>query len=221
METITGLVRQYWAALQSGGLPDLGSWNYILLSILIVVQGPLATLLGGAAAATGLLRPSFVFVAGVVGNLTADVLWYSTGYLGRFGWAMRLGERLGFHPAHMDRLKCGMRRHATKILLLAKISAGLAVPALFIAGLTRLQWRRWFPVVFLGETLWTGTLVLVGFLATETIFQVERGVKIVAMLFSAVVLLAILYFLPRAIRHSDLLNVAETELGVQVKEGSS
>lgn len=221
METITGLVRQYWAALQSGGLPDLGSWNYILLSILIVVQGPLATLLGGAAAATGLLRPSFVFVAGVVGNLTADVLWYSTGYLGRFSWAMRLGERLGFHPAHMDRLKYGMRRHATKILLLAKISAGLAVPALFIAGLTRLQWRRWFPVVFLGETLWTGTLVLVGFLATETIFQVERGVKIVAMLFSAVVLLAILYFLPRAIRHSDLLNVAETELGVQVKEGSS
>jgi len=221
METLMSLVRQYWAALQSGRLPDLGSWNYILLSILIVVQGPLATLLGGAAAAAGLLRPSFVFAAGVVGNLTADVLWYTTGYLGRFNLAMRFGRRLGLSPAHLDKLNGGMRHHATKILLLAKISAGLAVPALFMAGLTRLQWKRWFPVVFLGETLWTGTLVLVGFLATETIFQVERGVKIVAMLVSAIILLTIFYFLPRAIRHSDLLKVAETELGVQANESSS
>jgi membrane protein DedA with SNARE-associated domain len=114
-----------------------------------------------------------------------------------------------------------MRRHATKILLLAKISAGFAVPALIMAGLTRLRWRRWFPVVFLGETLWTGTLVVFGFLATEAIVQVERSVRIVALVVSAILLVFIFYILPRAVRHSDLLGVAEAELGIRAPESSS
>ena len=40
--------------LELGGqLPELGHWTYILLALLVMVEGPIATLLGAAAASAG------------------------------------------------------------------------------------------------------------------------------------------------------------------------
>ena len=44
----------------------------MLLMILIVIQGPISTMLGGAAAAAGLLNPFGVLAVAMVGNLGAD-----------------------------------------------------------------------------------------------------------------------------------------------------
>jgi membrane protein DedA with SNARE-associated domain len=76
------LIEQFWTNLQQGQLPQLGSWNYLLLASLIIWQGPVATLLGGAAASAGLLRPGLVFIVAICTNLSADVLWYTIGRRG-------------------------------------------------------------------------------------------------------------------------------------------
>lgn len=206
MHPLLELIQQFWAQLQQGQLPQLGPWNYIILAILIVWQGPVATLLGGAAASAGFLRPSMVFLVGVIGNLTADVIWYS---VGRKGNVERLFEngRFGSQRNHFAKLKFGMRQNATKILLLAKLSAGFAVLALVAAGITRLRWRQWFPIVFIGETIWTGTLVLIGYYATEAIKQIQHGLHLLLAGTTFVAIVAIIWFIPRMLRHSDALKV--------------
>lgn len=210
MQSLLEIIEQFWFSLQQGQLPELGHWNYILLSLLIVWQGPVATLLGGAAASAGLLKPGLVFVAGVAGNLTADIVWYT---VGRRGNVDRLFERrfLIAHRHRFERLKFGMRQHAPKILLMAKLSAGLAVPALLAAGISRLRWKRWLPVVFIGETIWTGALVLIGFYATELIKQIEHGMQLFLATVSFLMLAALVWFVPRIIRESHQLNVSGTE----------
>ena len=40
-------LQAFWQGLLQGRLPQLGVWTYLLLGFLIVLQGPLATLLGG------------------------------------------------------------------------------------------------------------------------------------------------------------------------------
>jgi membrane protein DedA with SNARE-associated domain len=206
MESAFRLIQLFWADLQHGQLPELGPLNYVLLSLLIVVQGPVATLLGGAAAATGLLRPSLVLVSGVVGNLTADVLWYWAGTKGKIEWVLRYFKWLGVRHDHIERLQQSLRRYAPKILLLAKLSAGFAVPALIAAGMSRIRWRRWFPVVFLGETLWTGGLVLLGYFAAEAIRHLEQGVHVIVLGTSLGFLFVFLWLLPRFLRQSALLT---------------
>ena len=191
------LLQQFWRDLQQGQLPELGYWNYVLLGFLIVLQGPAATLLGGAAAAAGLLRPFWVLVAGMGGNLTADAVWYSVGRAGKAAWLQRSGRRLRVNQTHLDRFVAGMQLHSTRILLLAKLSAGFAVPALIAAGLARIPWRRWFPVVFLGETLWTGSLLLLGYYATEAIKRVEQGIEYVALGVGLLLVCLLLWWLPR------------------------
>ncbi|MCA9974080.1 MAG: VTT domain-containing protein [Anaerolineales bacterium] len=188
-------LQAFWQGLLQGRLPQLGVWTYLLLGFLIVLQGPLATLLGGAAASAGLLRPFWVLVAGMGGNLTADVFWYSIGRAGKLHWLRRVAGRLGLGQARLDQLLAGMREHSRKLLLLAKLSAGFAVPALVAAGLARVPWRRWFPVVFLGETLWTGTLLLIGYYATEAIKRVEMGLHYVALAVGLLLLGALLWWL--------------------------
>ncbi|MGD8584514.1 MAG: VTT domain-containing protein [Chloroflexota bacterium] len=207
MEHILQLLQEIWFDFQRGQLPELGAWNYLLLSLFMVWQGPIASLFGGAAASAGLLKPGLVFLVGVAGNLTADIVWYT---LGRKGNVERLFERgrLGAHRGRFYKLRQGMQLHATKILLMAKLSFGLAVPTLVAAGLSKLSWKKWFPVVFLGETIFTGTLVLVGYYATEAVKKVEQGLHLFLILMTGLFIVAAIWFIPRLLRKDDALTVS-------------
>ncbi|GMQ78347.1 MAG: hypothetical protein BMS9Abin02_0850 [Anaerolineae bacterium] len=205
------LIEQFWMNLQQGQLPQLGSWNYLLLASFIIWQGPVATILGGAAASAGLFQPGLVFIVAISTNLSADILWYT---IGRRGNVDRLFKQDGRFSRHQHRyllLQEGMRQHATKILLLAKLSAGFALPTLIAAGLSGLSWRRWFPVVFIGETIWTGTLILIGYFFTEAVKQVEHGLQLIIVAFSFLFLLIIVWFIPRQMRNSELFSVTTAE----------
>lgn len=208
MENILELLQEIWLDFQRGQLPELGAWNYLLLSLLMIWQGPIASLFGGAAASAGLLKPGLVFLVGVIGNLTADIVWYS---LGRRGNVERFFEddgRLGMHRGRFYKLRRGMQAHATKILLMAKLSFGLAVPTLVAAGLSRLSWKKWFPVVFIGETIFTGTLVIIGYYATEAIKKVEQGLHLFLLLMTGLFIVAAIWFIPRLLRKDDTVTVS-------------
>jgi membrane protein DedA with SNARE-associated domain len=178
---LTAFFQDFIQALRSGQLPQLGTWTYILLAVLVAIEGPFATLLGAAAASAGLMKPVWVFVAASTGNLTADSLWYTLGYLGKVDWLARFGKRLGINGNILTQLETEMRNHAARILFVAKLTLSMMIPALIAAGLVKAPWKRWFPAIFTGEILWTGSLVIIGFYATEAIKRVEQGVEYAAL----------------------------------------
>lgn len=180
----------YW---QNGQWSEWGVWSYLVLALLVAVEGPIATLLGAAAASAGVMRPWLVFLAASVGNLTADTLWYSLGYAGKLEWFMRFARRMGVNAEQLKHLEHHMHKHAARILFFAKLSMSLMVPSLIAAGLVRAPWRRWFPAVFGGEMIWTGSLVLIGFYTTEAIKNVQRGVEYFIVAASAVFIIAIFF----------------------------
>ena len=98
MDNLLEIIRNFWAALQQGQLPEVGQLNYLLLALLVAVEGPIATLLGAAAASAGLMRLWGVFFAAALGNLTADTLWYLLGYSGNIKTAQRLGRWAALTP---------------------------------------------------------------------------------------------------------------------------
>jgi membrane protein DedA with SNARE-associated domain len=180
-------------ALKSGQLPELGTWTYLLLALLVAIEGPIATLLGAAAASAGLMRPMPVFFAAAAGNLTADSLWYTVGYLGKTEWILHFGRRLGIRESLINHLKKNMIAHATKVLFLAKITVSFVIPSLIAAGLLRVPWRRWFPALILGETLWTGSLILIGYYTTEALKRVEQGVEYAVLAVSIMFVIFVIY----------------------------
>ncbi len=189
-------VQTMMATLKSGQLPEWGFWTYLVLALLVAIEGPIATLLGAAAASVGAMRPVLVFLAAAAGNLTADTLWYSLGYAGKAQWLAWIGSKFNISPARFEQLEQGMRTHAAKILFMAKLSVSLVIPALIAAGLVKAPIRKWFPAVFGAEMIWTGLLVLIGFYTTEAIKRVEQGLEY-AILLASIVFVLFLFWLAR------------------------
>ena len=139
------------------------------------------------------MRPVLVFIAAATGNLTADSLWYTLGYAGKLEWALHFGCRLGLQPELLERLEQGMQENASRILFVAKLTVSFMIPSLIAAGLVKVPWRRWFPVLFAGELIWTGSLVLIVYYATEAIKHIQQGVEYFILGLSLVFLLFLLW----------------------------
>lgn len=198
MEALLDFSRTLAATFSSeSSIFSTGLGHYILFAILVAVEGPITTLFGAAAASAGIMHPGWVFFAACCGNMTADLLWYTLGYMGKIEWALHYGGWLGLRRYHIDRLEHHINEHAAKVLFLAKLSAGFMIPSLIAAGLAKVPYRRWLPTLVLGETLWTGTLVITGYYATEAIKQVEKGVHYVGIGGSILFILVILFWVAR------------------------
>ncbi|RME58015.1 MAG: hypothetical protein D6790_12510 [Caldilineae bacterium] len=168
--------------------------------MLVALEGPIATLLGAAAASAGFMRLSLVWMAAAAGNLLADAGWYMLGRVSDEEWLLRYFRWLGLRRRHLDRLQRGMQAHARKVLLVAKLSTGFVIPTLIAAGLSKVPFRRWFPVVFLGEMVWTTLLVVVGYFATEAIKQVEKGLHYLALAGMILIFGLLLYLTRHSLR---------------------
>ena len=195
--TIIDFFHVILGALKSGNLPQVGYISYIVLAVLVAVEGPVATLVGAAAASAGFMKPELVFLSAAGGNMTADLLWYYLGYAGRVNWIFNHSSWFGWNKAKMDHLMQGMHDHAPKILFLAKLTAAFTIPSLMAAGFSRVPIRRWLPFLAIAETLWTGSLVIIGFYATESIKQIQNGIQYVFLLGSLVFVSFIIWFMVR------------------------
>jgi membrane protein DedA with SNARE-associated domain len=203
MDEVIRFFREVWETLRNGGFPDLGIWSYVLLALLAATEGPFSVLLGAAAAAGGYLRADWVYLAAVTGNLAGDCAWYWVGFAGKPHYIARFGRWLGMHPEHVVRLEVAIRAHAVKLILLAKLSISLMIPTLVAAGLARVPWRRWFPVVFALELIWTALLVFVGYHATGVITRFEHSLQAVGVLALLLVIAGAVWYGRRVIRREE------------------
>jgi len=178
MDTLIETVRACWLSIHAGSWPELGFWSYVLLAVLVATEGPISTLVGAAAAATGILDIRFVFLSAFIGNVVGDALWYTVGYINNLDRIHRFGRWLGIHQRHIDRLEAEMHLHATKLIVLAKLAVGLIIPTLVAAGLARIPIRRWLPLVLLVETAWTIFMVNLGYHSAGLLTQFERGIQL-------------------------------------------
>jgi membrane protein DedA with SNARE-associated domain len=204
MEQIIEFGREIWQTLRSGGFPDLGWWSYLLLMLLAATEGPFSVLLGAAAAAAGYLRLDYVYLAAVTGNLLGDTVWYLVGYAGKVERLAKIGRYVGIHTEHIEKLKVAIRAHVIKLILLAKLSISLMIPTLVAAGLARVPWRRWLPVVFVVELVWTGLLVWVGYHAAGLIARIEHSLQFIGVLAVAGLMVGtIVWYVRRQIQREE------------------
>ena len=210
MLEIIDQIKQFLASIDVAALDALGVWSYFLLAFLVAIEGPIATLLGAAAASMGVMNPFLVFIAASVGNLTADTLWYSAGFLGKMDWLLRLSRRIGVNPDYLERLEGLLQQHAPLLLFISKLTISPMIPMLIATGLIKYPWRRWFPYVFMGEMIWTGSLVTIGYFGLQAARKVELGIEHYILAGSIVFIVLLLWlgrrYLKREMQKSNPTN---------------
>jgi membrane protein DedA with SNARE-associated domain len=210
------LWHEIWGAIQSGQLPDLGFWSYIILMVLVFVEGPAATLVAATMAASGLLRADLVFLLSMIANLLADVFWYTLGY---FGGSRRILLRIGFIRRRwftIRRFQRDLYGQAVRIYMLTKLSMGLlTIPLLIASGMSRVPWYRLALVSLMVEPIWNALLVLAGLRLGEYVAQLEHSLQVLAMVGTVIVFFVLLMLYRRV-----FARLAQ-KMGVEVEEPAS
>ncbi len=143
-------------------LGQLGKWNYVVLAILVIVEGPVATLVGSILASVGVLEPWAVFIVASTSNMFSDFLWYN---LGRFGGQRRLKwvlGKVGVREETVDLFVEKMKAHSWSIIFTAKVTLSFSIPTFVSAGIAEISWLKVLSALLPAEVLWTGGLVVGG-----------------------------------------------------------
>lgn len=179
-------------------------WIYLLLVILIALQGEVTILLAGAAASTGYLNPWAVFVTAVLGNMISDTFWFLLGYYGKIDSLLRRFKWLGVTAERLDLLKKLIHRDVTKLLIIAKLTNWMIIPAIIAIGAARVPWRRWFWLVALSDLMIAVIMVPLGYYMASNLMQVQKGVGYIAVGFTIIFLLGSFFYIRHVLSHKDL-----------------
>lgn len=155
---------------------------YIGLAILSIIQGPVVIIVGAGISATGAISPWGVMIAVTIGNLTADMVWYYIGRLGKIEWVLRL-RFLHINMDTIDKLENALTKHAPRIVLLAKLSSVFVLPVMIAIGLLRLDWRRWLPTLVGVEIPKNVLMILIGYYSVVSITQFKNWLAILSVPF--------------------------------------
>lgn len=199
METLLEILQGFWLNFQHGQLPDLGTWNYMLVAFFMLFQGRMSAVFGGVAAAAGYLNLLPIILVALLARLIVDLFWYNVGSTGQIN---RIGHRFGFYRTIAGHVEEGVQLQPRRFILIAKLSNGLSLPAVVAAGNARVPYRHWLPASFMGEFLWTLPLLLLGYFATDSLAGLEGGISYLTVGFTMVFLLFFLFTYLRSKRAS-------------------
>jgi membrane protein DedA with SNARE-associated domain len=170
---------------------------YLLLSVLTMAEGPIASLMGGAASSSGLLLPIPAYFSVVIGNLISDMGWYGLGRFGKLEWLKRFGSKVGLKDGRIDRLQVNIQQYAPRLLFLSKLTVGFPIPTLVATGLSRVPIRRCALAWILGELIKSAALVAVGYLLAQVLQQASSSVRYVLWGSTAVICIAVWIWVKR------------------------
>ncbi len=179
-------------------LGHLGKWNYVVLAALVIVEGPVATLLGSILASVGILKPWAVFVVASTSNMFSDFLWYS---LGRFGGQERLKwvlRKAGVREETVDLFVEKVKARSWSIIFTAKVTLSFSIPAFVSAGIAGISWLKVLSALLPAEVLWTGGIVIGGYYFGQFAQQLERGVRIAGGVGGVIFLILAIRYLSRS-----------------------
>lgn len=151
----------------------LGQWGYFLIFVVataesaaflgLLVPGESVVLIAGFLAGQGVLDVDALIVIVAAGAVLGDTLGYELGRrLGR-PWLSRHGNRFGLDDERLKKADAFFGRHGGKAVFLGRFVGFARALVPFVAGSVRMRYAGFLLYNALGASLWTTTVVLLGY----------------------------------------------------------
>jgi membrane protein DedA with SNARE-associated domain len=159
-------------------LSALKVWNYLLILAAVIIEGPVATVLGGVWAALGRVNLWGVLLAAMLAGILADSFWYYLGYFGRQQVLNRWGRLLRVDVDAINKMEEMLfGQGATRVLFLAKLTSAMVIPSLVAAGITRMGWRKVMRTVLMAQLMWSAGLTGLGYLMADSYRLISQKIE--------------------------------------------
>lgn len=165
----------------------LYQYSYFVLFPLVVIEGPIVTLIAGFLASIGFMSFPLTYVVIVTADLMGDILYY---YAGRI--FPNINFKLKNNKIFIDRLN----KHRGKILFFGKLSHAIGGPILFMAGNLRIPLVEFIWYNFLATLPKSLILLVIGFYFGITIIGSKKYFELTILgLFVLSIVLILIYTL--------------------------
>ena len=172
-------------------------YKYWLIAPLALAEGPLIMMMSGFLYKLGYLSLAPTFALLMLGDLVGDTLWYGIGFFLGDPFIVKFGKYFSIDEEKVHAAKNVFRKHHTWIIFVSKVTMGLglALATLVTAGITRIPFRRYITLNFLGQFIWTGILLTVGYIFGNLYVKIDNTLGKVSIFAAiALVLVALLGF---------------------------
>jgi membrane protein DedA with SNARE-associated domain len=169
-------------------------------SLGIPVPGETALIVAGTYAGhTHRLNPWLIFLAASAGAIIGDNIGFWIGDKGGY----RLARRYG-HWVRLDEHKLKIARYVfdtqgPKVVFFGRFVSILRTYAAFLAGISRMRWRKFLVANAAGGIVWAGIYTLAAYLAGDALQRLSGTINLVIVGVAVAVLVAVLFFVRRKI----------------------
>ena len=191
----------------------LGHWGYLVIFLGatlesaaflgLIIPGESLVLVAGFFAAQGLLDIGDLIALVALGAIIGDTIGYQMGRrMGRAGLE-HFGDRFGLNAARIEKAESFFKQHGGKAVFLGRFVGFARALVPFIAGSSRMPYRKFLAYNVLGASLWAPALLLLGYFLGASWQKAEQWIGRASAILGAIVLfVALLAWLWRwAVRH--------------------
>jgi membrane protein DedA with SNARE-associated domain len=141
----------------------LKHYGYWLMLPLMIIEGPVVTLLAAIMASLGAFNIFFVLFFSIIGDLIGDVLFYYLGYKFGLNFVKKFGKYIGITEKLVNKMENYFVHHGGKTIFLVKSTTGLCWATFVSAGIVKMDFRKFLKYSFYGGIIWSSFLVIMGY----------------------------------------------------------
>jgi len=171
------------------------NYRYVVLFPLMIVEGPIATVVAGFLTSIGTMNVFIAYAVIIAGDLTGDSLYYLAGRKGGEQFVARWGKYIGINASRAQAIKKLFDAHGGKTLMIGKISHGIGSIFLVGAGLSKMPYGRFLFFNLIASIFKSLALLLIGFYFGQAIIKINHVFEFVSAITISIVIAGVIVYL--------------------------
>jgi membrane-associated protein len=174
----------------------LTQYKYLILFPLAIVEGPILAVIGGFLCTNGFLNPFILYPVIIGGDMIGDSLVYTLGRWGVPGFLKRIAGKLGLFATDIEPVRAYFDSNPRKTISLSKITLGIGFAGLYLAGNTRIPYRKYILICLVTSALQYIVYISIGLLFGAAYRQISQYLDFFsAFIFVLALAVALVYFI--------------------------
>lgn len=170
----------------------LVDYGYLIMFPLMMVFGPIVTLIAAFMASMGVFNVYTVFVISLIAGMLGDVLLYGAGRKWGMGSVRSVGKYIRVTEKSVEKMERVFKCHGGKIIIIVKSTTGLCWVTFIAAGIAKMPFWRFFGYTIIGGLIWSSSLVLLGYFFGYMYNQIARYISFGGWILAGVMILIVI-----------------------------
>lgn len=155
----------------------LSQYGYWLMLPLMIIEGPIATIIAATLAALGAFNVYIVLIFSIAGDMLGDIILYGLGYKYGLGFVRHAGKYIGITENLVNRMEKYFEHHGGKTIFIVKSTTGLCWATFTAAGIVKMDFKKFVKYSFLGGIVWSSFLVIMGYFYGYLWREISKNIK--------------------------------------------